>query len=144
MIHYASFRYDGENYLAFGVVKDYLPVFVERSNGRYSRNGQTRWPSWGKFMHGDVDNYEDGTVSDFEELERRFGHIPNSGRAAIIEDMGDSLRTCTPFPPPNATSEQLEWYAKRAEAVWIWRETGSDKMAIEIGLFPSSEEEGEI
>ena len=29
LIHYASFRYDGENYLAFGVVKDYLPVFVE-------------------------------------------------------------------------------------------------------------------
>ena len=144
MIHYASFRYDGENYLAFGVVKDYLPVFVERSKGRYVRNGQTRWPSWAKFMHGDVDNYEEGTVSDLEELERWYGALPAAGRAAVVEDMRNSRWTDNPFQPPNASPELLEWYAKRDEAIRIWRDTGDDTMAIEIGLFPSKEEEEEL
>ena len=144
MIHYASFRYDGENYLAFGVVKDYLPVFVERSHGRYGRHGQTRWPSWAKFMHGDVDNYEEGTVSDLEDLERRYGALPAAGRAAVVEYMRNSRWTDNPFQPPNASPELLEWYAKRDEAVRIWRDTGDDTMAIEIGLFPSKEEEAEL
>ena len=39
LIHYASFRYDGENYLAAGENKDYLPVFVERSARRFIRHG---------------------------------------------------------------------------------------------------------
>ncbi len=144
MIHYASFRYHGENYLAFGVVEDYLAVFVERSHGRYGRHGQTRWPSWSKFMHGDVDNYEEGTVSDLEELERRYGPIPADGRATVVEDMCNARWTDNPFQPSNASPELLEWYAKRDEAVRIWRETGDDTMAIEIGLFPSKEEEEEL
>ena len=58
MIHYASFRYGGEDYLAFGVVENYLDVLVERSHERYVRHGQTRWPSWAKFMHGEMVDYE--------------------------------------------------------------------------------------
>ena len=46
-----------------------------------------------------------------------------------------------PFQPANPSPELLEWYAKRDEAIRIWRETGDDTMAIEIGLFPSREEE---
>lgn len=140
MIHYASFRHDGENYLAFGVVKDYLPVFVEGSHGQYFRHGRTRWPSWAKFMHGDVDNYEEGTVSDLEELERRYGSVPADAKAAIAEDMRNSRWTDNPFTPPDASPELLEWYDKRDEAIRIWRKTGDDTMAIEIGLFPSKEE----
>ena len=52
--------------------------------------------------------------------------------------------TDNPFTPPNASPELLEWYDKRDEAIRIWRETGDDTMAIEIGLFPSKEEEEEL
>ena len=144
MIHYASIRYDGENYLAAGVVEDYLAVFVKRPDGQYVRHGQTRWPSWSKFMHGEVDNYEEGSVSDLGELERRFGTISPDGRDVIIEDMRNSRWTDNPFQPPNASPELLEWYAKRDEAIRIWRETGDATMTIEIGLFPSREEEEEL
>ena len=144
VIHYASFRYDGENYLAAGAVKDYLPVFVERSPRRYSRHGKTRWPSWAKFMHGEVDNYEEGSVSDLVELERRYGAITSPVRTLHVDDRRQSRWTDNPFQPPNASPELLEWYAKRDEAVRIWRETGDDTMAIEIGLFPSREEEEEL
>ena len=49
--------------------------------------------------------------------------------------------TDNPFTPPNASPELLEWYDKRDKAIRIWRKTGDDTMAIEIGLFPSKEEE---
>ena len=52
--------------------------------------------------------------------------------------------TDNPFTPPNASPELLEWYDKRDEAIRIWRETGDDTMAIEIGLFPSREEEKDL
>ena len=52
--------------------------------------------------------------------------------------------TDNPFQPPNASPELLEWYRKRDEAIRIWRETGDDSMAIEIGLFPSPEEEAQL
>ena len=144
MIHYASFRHGGENYLAAGDVEDYLAVFVERSDGRYVRHGQTRWPSWAKFMHGETDNYKEGSVPDLEELERRYGVIIPSNRSDIFEDPRMSRWTDNPFQPPNAPPELLEWYAKRDEAIRVWRETGDDTMAIEIGLFPSKEEEEEL
>ncbi len=38
--------------------------------------------------------------------------------------------------PIPRTPEQLAWLEKRNEAVRIYRETGDDTMAIEIGLFP--------
>ena len=144
MLHYASFRYDGEKYLAAGYVKDYLAVFVESSHGRYVRYGRTRWPSWAKFMHGEIDNYEEGTFSDLDELELKYGAIPAAGRVAISEDMRNSRWFDNPFQPPNASPELLEWYAKRDEAIRVWRETGDDTMAIKIGLFPSREEEKEL
>lgn len=144
VIHYASFRYDGDNYLAAGVQKDYLPVFVERSPKRYSRHGKTRWPSWSKFMHGEVDNYEEGSVPDIAELERRFGVITTPVRTLTVDDRLHSRWTDNPFQPPDASPELLEWYARRDEAILIWRETGDDTMAVEIGLFPSREEEEEL
>ncbi len=49
--------------------------------------------------------------------------------------------TDNPFRDPNATPEQLEWLRKRDEALRIYRETGDETMAIEIGLFPAPEEE---
>ena len=49
-----------------------------------------------------------------------------------------------PFQPPNAPPKLLAWYEKRDEAIRIWRETGDDSMAIEIGLFPSPEEEAQL
>ena len=60
-------------------------------------------------------------------------------------DQGDMSRFYdNPFQPPNASPELLEWYDKRDEAIRIWREMGDDSMAIEIGLFPSPEEEKEL
>ena len=144
MIHYSSFRYDGENYLAFGMVENHLAVFVETSPRRYGRHGRTRWPSWAKFMHGDVDNYEEGSVSDFEELEHRYGAISPTGRTDIFELRDVSRWTDNPFTPSDASPELLEWYDKRDEAIRIWRQTGDDTMAIEIGLFPSKEEVKEL
>ena len=52
--------------------------------------------------------------------------------------------TDNPFRKPNLSPEQLEWLNKRDEATRIYHETGDDTMAIEIGLFPSREEEAEI
>ena len=49
--------------------------------------------------------------------------------------------TDNPFRDPNATPEQLAWLERRDEALRIYRETGDDTMAIEIGLFPTPEEE---
>ena len=121
MIHYSSFRYDGENYLAFGMVENHLAVFVETSPGQYVRNGKTRWPSWAKFMHGDVDNYEEGSVSDIEELERRYGAFVPAGRAVISERRDVSRWTDNPFTPSDASPELLEWYDKRDEAIRVWR-----------------------
>ena len=144
MIHYASFRHGGKNYLAAGDVEDYLAVFVERSDGRYVRHGQTRWPSWAKFMHGETDNYKEGSVPDLEELERRYGVIIPPNRSDIFEDPRMPRWTDNPFQPPNAPPELLEWYERRDEAIRVWRETGDDTMAIEIGLFPSKEEEEEL
>ena len=92
-------------------------------------------------MHGEVDNYEEGAVSDLEELERRFGTVAGPGRTDISGYRDVSRWTDNPFTPPNASPELLEWYDKRDEAIRIWRETGDDSMAIEIGLFPSKEEE---
>ena len=61
------------------------------------------------------------------------------------EEQGDMSRFYdNPFQPPNASPELLEWYRKRDEAIKIWRETGDDSMAIEIGLFPSPEEEARL
>ncbi len=58
-----------------------------------------------------------------------------------MPDERHSRWTDNPFQPPNASPELLEWYEKRDRAIRIWRETGDDSMAIEIGLFPSPEEE---
>lgn len=58
-----------------------------------------------------------------------------------MPDERHSRWTDNPFQPPNASPELLEWYEKRDRAIQIWRETGDDSMAIEIGLFPSPEEE---
>ena len=49
--------------------------------------------------------------------------------------------TDNPFRDPNASPEELEWLERRDEALRIYRETGDDSMAIEIGLFPTPEEE---
>ena len=141
MVPFASFQYDGENYLAFGETKHYLAVFVEREPRKYFRHGETRWPSWAKFMHGEVENYEEGRVSSVTELERRYGTVVCLNREEILDDGARSRFSDNPFQPPNASPELLEWYRKRDEAIRIWRETGDDSMAIEIGLFPSREEE---
>ena len=57
--------------------------------------------------------------------------------------MSQSRWTDNPFRDPNATPEQLEWIKKRNEATRIFRETGDDTMAIEIGLFPPHDNEEE-
>ena len=62
----------------------------------------------------------------------------------MTERTADSRWTDNPFQPPNASPELLEWYEKRDEAIRIWRETGDETMAIEIGLFPTPEEEAEV
>ena len=50
--------------------------------------------------------------------------------------MGTQSRwTDNPFRDPNLTPEQLEWLKKRDEAMRIYRETGDETMAQEIGLF---------
>ena len=103
----------GENYLAAGDVEDYLAVFVERSDGRYVRHGQTRWPSWAKFMHGETDNYKEGSVPDLEELERRYGVIIPSNRSDIFEDPRMSRWTDNPFHSAERIAGAwglLEWY----------------------------------
>ena len=61
-IHFASFQYNEENYLAFGESDHNLAVFIEGEPRRYFRHGETRWPSWAKFIHGEVENYKDGWV----------------------------------------------------------------------------------
>ena len=66
-IHFASFQYDDENYLAFGESNHYLAVFVEGEPRRYFRHGETRWPSWAKFMHGEVEDFEEGWVIERQE-----------------------------------------------------------------------------
>ena len=43
--------------------------------------------------------------------------------------------TDDPFWQPK-TPEEKEWIRKRDEAIKLFRETGDDSMAIEIGLFP--------
>ena len=145
MIYYASFQYDGQNYLAAGEVEDYLAVFVEDNPKRYVRHGRTRWPSWSKFMQGgEVEGYEEGSVSDLDELEHRYGTIDSKDEIDIYAGRDTSRFTDNPFQPPNASPELLEWYDKRDKAIRIWRETGDDSMAIEIGLFPSPEEEAQL
>ena len=62
------------------------------------------------------------------------------------EEQGDGRKvhprwTDNPFRSPDTPPEQLEWLNKRDEALRIYRETGDDSMAIEIGLFPTPEEE---
>ena len=42
-----------------------------------------------------------------------------------------------PFRDPNLTPEQVERIEKRNEALRIYRETGDEGPAIEVGLFPS-------
>ena len=44
-----------------------------------------------------------------------------------------------PFRDPNLTPEQVERIEKRNEALRIYRETGDEGPAIEIGLFPGPE-----
>ena len=85
-----------------------------------------------------------GSVLDLEKLERRYGAIAPASRSVITEDMRNSRWTDNPFQPPNASPELLEWYAKREEAIRVWRETGDDTMAVGIGLSPSREEEKEL
>ncbi|MYA61484.1 MAG: hypothetical protein F4X94_02800 [Dehalococcoidia bacterium] len=73
MIHYASFRYCGENYIAVGEQEHRLSVYVENSPGQYARHGRTLWPSWSKFMDGgEVEDYEEGSVSQFDDLEPMY------------------------------------------------------------------------
>ena len=55
--------------------------------------------------------------------------------------MTHSRWTDNPFRRPDITPEQLEWIEKRNEATRIFRETGDDTMAIEIGLFPPHDNE---
>ena len=132
MIHYASFRYCGENYIAFGEQEHRLLVYVESYPGRYARHGGTLWPSWSKFMDGDeVYNYEEGSVRHIGEMGPRFRAVVRRAMASRFSD--------NPFQPANPTPEQLEWYVKRDEALRIHRESGDDALAIEICLFPSHE-----
>ena len=93
---------------------------------------------------GEVDGYEEGSVSDLDELERRYGTIDPTDKIDIYAERDTSRFTDNPFQPPNASPELLEWYDKRDKAIRIWRETGDDSMAIEIGLFPSPEEEAQL
>ena len=129
MIHYASFKYDGENYLA---------VYVESHTGRFVRHGRTRWPSWHKFMHGgEISAYVEGSVSHIREIARRYGVISPCHREDILDDRWGPRFYANPFQPPNASPELLAWYEKRDQSVRIWRETGDDGLLIEFGLFPS-------
>ena len=57
---------------------------------------------------------------------------------------GASRWTDNPFQPPNASPELLDYYAKREEATKVWRETGDDSGLIELGLFPTKEEQEKI
>lgn len=52
--------------------------------------------------------------------------------------------TDNPFAPMNPTPEQQAWFDKRDEALRRFHETGDDSLAIEIGLFPSPEEEEKL
>ena len=85
-----------------------------------------------------------GASSCSDELERKHGAIARAGKTDIYGERDTSRFTDNPFQPPNASPELLEWYDKRDEAVRIWRETGDESMAIEIGLFPSPEEEAQL
>ena len=144
-IHYVWFAYDGESYLAAGEFEDYLAVFVEYSPRSFVRHGKTRWPSWTKFMHGDsLEIFEEGSIQDLHQLERRFGTIAAHGKWDILIRRDTSRWSDNPFTPPDASPELLDWYRKRDEAIRIWRETGDDTMAIVIGLFPSKEEEEQL
>ena len=154
MIHFAVFKYDGENYVAAGDNQDYMAVYKEDELGEYIRFGHTRWPSWSKFMHGVVEDYREGSHEDIDALEEEFGrlipgnHPARRNEVSMVEqrEERDDLSRFydNPFQPPNASPELLEWYRKRDEAIRIWRETGDDSMAIEIGLFPSPEEEARL
>ena len=135
MIHYASFRYYGENFIAIGEQKHRLLVYVENSPGQYARHGRTLWPSWSKFMDGgEVGDYEEGSVSHIDELEPRYQAVARKHEASLraLARFSDN-----PFQPVNPSPEQLEWYAKRDEALRLYRESGDESLAIEIGLFPS-------
>ena len=46
-----------------------------------------------------------------------------------------------PFRDPNLTPEQVDRIEKRNEALRIYRKTGDDTLAIEIGLFPPKNRE---
>ena len=59
-------------------------------------------------------------------------------------DARSSRWTDNPFAPMNPTPEQQAWFDKRDEAIRHFHETGDDSLAIEIGLFPSPEEEEEL
>ena len=128
MIHYAIFTYDDEKYVAAGVNKMYMAVYKEYTPRVYHRWGETQWPSWAKFMHGDVTGYEEGEVKDIDELKERFGRfIPGQNNEVgkqMAERTADSRWTDNPFQPPNASPELLEWYEKRDEAIRIWRKIG--------------------
>lgn len=95
-------------------------------------------------MHGEVEDFEEGWVSSVGVLERRYGAIVCPNREEIIDDGARSRFSDNPSQPLNASPELLAWYEKRDEAIRIWRDTGDDSMAIEIGLFPSPEEEAEL
>ena len=56
----------------------------------------------------------------------------------------NSRWTDNPFAPMNPTPEQQAWFDKRDEALRLYHETGDESLAIEIGLFPSPEEEAEL
>ena len=105
MIHFVTFSYDGENYLAAGEVEDYLAVFVEDGNRNFVRHGRTRWPSWTKFMQGSsVEVCEEGSVSGLGELERRFGAISGQGRGDIFGERDTSRWTDNPFTSTGCVS----------------------------------------
>ena len=111
MIHYASFHYCGENYIAIGEQEYRLSVYVENSPGQYARHGRTLWPSWSKFMDGsEVEDYEEGSVSHIDDLEPRYQVVARQHEASLraLARFYDS-----PFQPVNPSPEQLEWYAKR-------------------------------
>ena len=56
----------------------------------------------------------------------------------------NSRWTDNPFAPMNPTPEQQAWFDKRDEALRLYHGTGDESLAIEIGLFPSPEEEVEL